>query len=71
VSSSRIHYSQRQDTTRENEIAVLASIYKLALDSANRNAAGVTSTNGDDAERNLSDSAKHIIQGARQQLRFP
>lgn len=39
------------------EIAVLASIYKLTLDSANRNAADVTSTNGNDAERDLSDSA--------------
>ena len=57
MSRPSISYVARQDTTRENEIAVLASIYKLALDSANRNAAGVTSTNGNDAERDLSDSA--------------
>jgi hypothetical protein len=57
VSRPTISYAARQDTTREKEIAVLASIYKLALDSANRNAAGVTSTNGNDAERDLSDSA--------------
>jgi hypothetical protein len=59
VSRPSISYVARQDTTRENEIAVLASIYKLALDSANRNAAGVTSTNGNDAERDLSDSASN------------
>jgi hypothetical protein len=37
---------------------VLASIYRLALDSANKNAAGVVSTNGGDAkERSKDDSS--------------
>ena len=57
MSRPSISYAARQDTTRENEIAVLASIYKLVLDSANRNAAGVTSINGNDAEGDLSDCA--------------
>ncbi len=40
------------------EIAVLASIYKLVIDSANRKAAGVVSTNGGDAkERSKDDSS--------------
>jgi len=59
VSRLSISYVARKDTTREEEIAVLASIYKLALDSTNRYAAGVTSTNGNDAERDLSDSASN------------
>jgi hypothetical protein len=50
-------YRARQDTTPENEIAVLATIYKIALDSANGNAVAITSTDGNDAERDLSDSA--------------
>ena len=59
MSRPSISYVARQDTTREKEIAVLARIYKLALESANKNAAGVTSTNGNDAKRNLSDSASN------------
>jgi hypothetical protein len=40
------------------EIGVLASIFRLALDSANKNAASVISTNGDDAkERSKDDSS--------------
>jgi hypothetical protein len=58
VSRPSISYTARQDSTRGTEIAVLASIYKIALDSANRNAAGVVSTNGGDAkERSKDDSS--------------
>jgi hypothetical protein len=58
VSNPSITYAALQDATRETELAVLASIYRLALDSANRNAAGVTSTNGGDAkERSEDDSS--------------
>jgi hypothetical protein len=57
--STSTSYRAREDTTREKEIGVLASIFRLALDSANKNAAGVSSTNGDDAERGLSDSASN------------
>ena len=46
MSSPRITYAARQDATRETEMAVLASIYRLALNSAGRDAAGTTSTNG-------------------------
>jgi hypothetical protein len=48
-SSPRTIYSARPEATPEVELSVLASIYKLILNSANKNAAGVTSTNGDDA----------------------
>ena len=59
MSRPSISYVARKSATREKEIGVLASIYKLVLDSANRNAAGVPSTNGNDAERDLSDSASN------------
>jgi hypothetical protein len=63
VSNPSITYAALQDATRETELAVLASIYRLALDSANRNAAGVTSTNGGDATKGSdSDRARTIIQ---------
>ena len=42
----RIVYRARDDATPEAEISTLANIYRLVLDSANKNAADVTSTNG-------------------------
>jgi hypothetical protein len=58
----RIVYRARDDATAQAEIAVLASIYKLVLDSANRNAVSVTSTNGGDAkERSEDDSSARTI----------
>jgi hypothetical protein len=58
VSRPTISYTARQDATRGTEMAVLASIYRLVLDSANRNAAGAVSTNGGDAtERPKDDSS--------------
>jgi hypothetical protein len=50
----RIVYRARDDATPEAEISTLANIYRLVLDSANKNPADVTSTNGDDAERKES-----------------
>jgi hypothetical protein len=63
--STSTSYRAREDTTREKEIGVLASIFRLALDSANKNAAGVSNTNGDNAERDLSDSAGDIIRDTK------
>ena len=63
--STSTSYRAREDTTREKEIGVQASIFRLALDSADKNAAGVSSTNGDNAERDLSDSAGDIIRDTR------
>jgi hypothetical protein len=63
--STSTSYRAREDTTREKEIGVLASIFRLALDSANKNAAGVSSTNVDNAERDLSDSAGDIIRDTK------
>jgi hypothetical protein len=52
VSAPRITYVPRPDATQEAELNALASVYRFILDSsAKENAAGVTSTNGDDAYR--------------------
>ena len=60
TSEPHIVYAPRSDTTPETELRALANVYGFLLDSANRNAGGVPSTSGDDAERNLRDSAsKH------------
>ena len=60
MSASRIVYVPRPDATQEAELNALASVYSFILDSrATKNAAGVTSTNGDDAERDLNDSASN------------
>jgi hypothetical protein len=61
-SSPRTVYSSRPDATPEVESLVLASIYKFVLNCANKNAAGVTSTNGgDEKERssNVSLASNH------------
>lgn len=61
MTSSRIIYKPRpDDATPEAELSALASVYRFIIDShANTIAVGMTSTNGDDAERNLSDSASN------------
>jgi hypothetical protein len=56
--SPRITYTPRNDTSAKVEAAALANVYRFVLDSANKNAAGVTSTNGGDAkERSEDDSS--------------
>ena len=57
VSSSRITYAPRSDATPETELTTLANIYRFVLDSANKNAAGMTTTNGDDAKGSRNDRA--------------
>jgi hypothetical protein len=59
MSNPRIVYTTRPEIVPEMELSALANVYKFVLDCrANRNAAGVTSTNGDDAkERSRSDSS--------------
>jgi len=47
VDKPSITYTPRS-TTPEAEIATLVNVYRFVLDSANRNAAGMTSTNADD-----------------------
>lgn len=57
MTSLRITYSSRNDTSAEVEVAALANIYRLVLGSANKNAAGATNTNGDDEKgRSRNDS---------------
>jgi hypothetical protein len=52
-----ISYAARRDTTPEAELSALCNVYKLIIDHANRNAAGMTSTNGgDEKERSRNDS---------------
>ena len=60
----RAIYTSHPDATPETERSALAAIYKLCLQShANRNAAGVSSTNGDDAMKgSRNDRATDIIQ---------
>ena len=66
MSSPSISYAARQDATRETEAAVLACIYRLALDSAKGNAAGMTSTDGDDATKgSKNDRATPIMRESR------
>jgi hypothetical protein len=59
VDKPSLTYAPRPDATPEAESSALAAIYKIVLNSANKNAAGVTSTNGNDAERDLSDNASN------------
>ena len=57
MSNSRIAYAPRPDATPEGEQNALASIYRFVLDSAHKDAAGRTSTNGgDEKERSRNDS---------------
>jgi hypothetical protein len=50
MSSPRITYAQRDDTSTAVEVAALATIYSFVLKCAKKNAPGVTSTKGDDAK---------------------
>jgi hypothetical protein len=60
--SPRITYTPRPDAMPEGELSTLANVYRFVLDSANKNAAGVTSTNGGDAkERSEDDSSARTI----------
>jgi hypothetical protein len=58
VSSPHVSYSPRADATAEARISVLANVYRFVLDCrANKEATRPGSP--DDAERDLSDSAKN------------
>jgi hypothetical protein len=64
VSAPRITYVPRPDATQEAELNALASVYRFILDSsAKKNAAGVTSTNGDDAKGFQHDRARQKYRG--------
>jgi hypothetical protein len=57
VDNPRVIYTARPDATPKDELNALASIYKFVLDSAHKNAAGRTTTNGgDEKERSRYDS---------------
>ncbi len=62
ATNSLIIYIPRPDATQEAELNALASVYNFILDCrAKKNAAGVTSTNGDDAKGSKHDRARSII----------
>jgi hypothetical protein len=64
VSAPRITYVPRPDATQEAELNALASVYRFILDSsAKENAAGVTSTNGDDAKGSKNVRARQKYTG--------
>jgi hypothetical protein len=58
MSSSHITYIPRNDTSAEMEAAALANVYRFVLDSSNKNAAGVSSTNGGDAMKGFTNYLK-------------
>ena len=57
MNSIRISYATRADTSPEEERNALKNVYKLVIDSANRNAAGAISTNGGDATERFKDDS--------------
>jgi hypothetical protein len=62
--SPHITYRARDGATPEDELSVLASVYKFILDCrAKENAAGVTSTNGDDAKGSKNVRARQKYTG--------
>jgi hypothetical protein len=63
MSEPQIAYSARPDATPETELSTLANVYRYTLKCADRNAAGVTITNGGDAkaERSENDSSARTI----------
>jgi hypothetical protein len=63
MSSARISYTTRLDTSQEAEIATLANVYSFVLRCGNNNARGVTSTKGDDAKGRSKDDS-----GARRSI---
>jgi hypothetical protein len=49
MSNPSITYAQRSDATPEAEVSALSNVYRYVIDRVHKNAAGVASTNGDDA----------------------
>jgi len=70
MDSPRIGYVPHSGTTPEGETSALAAVYRLILDCHARkeNAAGVTSTNGDDAKERFKNDNRakkqHTTQAA-------
>ena len=56
MSSPRITYTPRLDATPEAELSTLANVYKYALNSASKNAAGVPSTPASSLRPDISQS---------------
>lgn len=47
MSSARIAYARREDTTPEGELNALSAVYRFILDSHAKKKAGVNGTGGD------------------------
>jgi len=65
MSSARISYTTRLDTTQEAEATALANVYRLILDSAMKRGRNPDKSGLGDAERSLSDGARNIIQDTK------
>jgi hypothetical protein len=61
VSESVISYAPRTDATPEAELSALVNIYRFVLDCQAKKKAGGSDAGEDDAERDLSDSARTLI----------
>jgi hypothetical protein len=64
VSSSRIAYATRSETTPESEISTLANIYRYILNCAAKKEATHPGS-PDDAERRSNDGARDIMQDTK------
>ena len=64
MSGLAINYAARADATTETELSAVANVYRFVLDChAKKDAAGVTSTNGDDAKGSQHDRARQKYTG--------
>jgi len=62
MSSPRVIYRQLCGATTETEVSTLANIYRYLLNSASKNAPGVSGTKGDNAKKG---SLKHDSRAKR------
>jgi hypothetical protein len=62
MSSPRITYTSRPDATPEAELNVLANVYRFILDchAREKKAAGMTSTDSDDAKSEKEEGGGHV-----------
>ena len=62
MSAPRVTYVPRPNATQEAQLNALACVYRFIVDCRAKNAAGVTSTDGDDAKGSKHDRARDIVQ---------
>ena len=62
MNSARITYAPRPDTAPEAELGALAAVFRFVIDRANRNAPGMTRTNGGDVTMKNNKGVSHVDQ---------